>query len=160
MRMERYLTCYYCHYVRSSGDYGRPFDEVDPFGAPDQRGDPTLVCQPCIDSAHSQCECCGAYEPIPKMPFESRNGMGYCDKCWDAGCDLVECSRTPELPPIQRKLRHKRDKFGNVIKEPAFPRDLRPGSENVGPTEEELAATYKSLGFEYHMNYKPEEGKQ
>lgn len=151
MRMERYLTCEYCNYSRSSQDDGRRFDERDPFGALGRYGDPVMLCELCIMSAHYLCECCHAYDTTP-MPYTSRNSIEYCQKCWDAGCDLVTCSRVPELPP--RKLRIKRDQYGRPIQEPAF----RTSVQNVGPTEEELRATYASLGFEYHMNTKPEEG--
>lgn len=36
------------------------------------------------------CECC--FNEREKLPFESRNGIVYCQECWDVGCDLVECS--------------------------------------------------------------------
>ena len=35
------------------------------------------------------CECCGY--PREKLPFESRNGVVYCQVCWDVGCDLQTC---------------------------------------------------------------------
>lgn len=167
MRFERYLECEHCHYARSSEDDGRQFDELDPKGPPGRAGDPLLLCLQCIKKYDfQQCECCQAW--FPELPYMSRNSVCYCQGCYDYGCDLQTCERPEykDLPPVPstqseqgRTLRWKRDKYGNVIRQPAFNKAPRPGSENDGPTEEELRETYASLGYEYHMNTIPEEGK-
>lgn len=160
MRFERYLQCEHCNYVRIYEDDGRSFDQVDPF---DQAAEPSLVCSQCAARYYDQCQCCQAWSAT--LPFESRYGVQYCRKCYDAGCDLTTCDRrhyekgkpfASMVSPTGKTLRYKRDEFGRVIRHEAFSTPV----QNEGPTEEELAETYRSLGFEYRMNTKPEEGKQ
>lgn len=173
MKFTRYLECEHCGYTRDSESDGRQFDEMDPAGPLGRAGDPKLVCQTCIEMHLHQCDCCLRYSVQPPR-FTTKDGVEHCEDCHDSECHQSGQCLRPAAPglyvPVEpgkpvpsmvtdmgRVLRYKRDKFGNVIQQPAFERAPRPGSD-AGPTEEELRATYKSLGYEYDMNTKPEEG--
>lgn len=158
-----FLECSYCNYTRHSDDDGRTFDE-QPTGE--------LVCKTCMVKYLAQCDCCLEWQPKQHVGYTSRNGIDYCQGCWDSGCDLETCSRIiePARPSathhiIERKLRHKRkqcehcrrdvpvDEHGRFTSHDnsSFTRQLCAGTGTVPldpPSAEELAEVYRSLGVE------------
>ena len=52
------------------------------------------------------CECCGEQKLLPYLHSgrDGRPDVEYCQDCYDAGCDLIDC----ELPRLRKRLRRER----------------------------------------------------
>ena len=118
-----------------------------------------------------ECGCCGRTLPASSVRFrhqfrDARSDVEYCIDCYNVGCDLETCGlqgHEPVVLPIERKLRHKRercehcnrdvplDDYGAFVSHDvsAMTWAICPGSHTYPPqpvTDEELADVYRSLG--------------